>query len=119
MIDYMEAGIVYTAQGDGTLTFTRTLANNVVITINVMIFNGGEVIIPDYTITNNASSKVSVDKQQAKPNEIITITGIADDMHQGILLIYNNESYRLSFDIEANRVYTFTMPSFDVEIILG
>ena len=39
---YAAAGIVCTAQGANTLTFTRTSANTASITVNVMIFDGGQ-----------------------------------------------------------------------------
>lgn len=120
-VDYAAAGIVCTAQGAGTLTFTRTSANSSSITVNVMIIGAvagaGGVFPVNVTLAANNSdlypTKSAVEIQQAVLNGLlpvlyipaIHINQLADDeiycYQFSTIQAYSNTTYAYFSSLEA------------------
>ncbi len=101
------AGIVCTAQGAGTLTFTCTTAPTDALTANVLVLGGGLML---YSISNDSPSVMSVDKSYAAAGDTVTVTNLTSSALPWTL---NGVSQT---DLTANGTVTFTMPASDVVV---
>lgn len=122
------AGVYCSAQGAGTLTFTCSTAPSEAVTANVMVFEGGEAILPTYALSytdtmtdifslssaltnpiNSASSGATVYFVVAKNGtNAATVTAKRTDTQASVTVTYvtTSEYY----------VYSFTMPDAPVHM---
>ena len=113
------AGVYCSAQGNGTLTFTRATTQASALTVNIVILTATTVL---YTII--IASSGTVDKNMAEEGETVTVTtpsttpGKSKKYYVTVTDEATSAVLYTSTGLIQSAAYTFTMPAADVRVTI-